>query len=80
MRFLIRIILILAILLMAKGLLEPNQPQAYISSPRAIEFVEKVEWRATQIQKAARDLPGAIEAMLKRVFSDEQPVTGAKSV
>ncbi|NMA69333.1 MAG: hypothetical protein GX958_07935 [Desulfitobacterium sp.] len=80
MRFLIRIILILAILLMAKGLLEPNQPQAYISSPRAIEFVEKVEWQATQIQKAARDLPGAIEAMLKRVFSDEQPVTRAKSV
>ncbi len=80
MRFLVRIILILAILLMAKGLFEPSQPQAYISSPMAIELVEKIEWRASQIQRAARDLPATIEIMLKRVFSENKPTTEAKSV
>lgn len=65
---------------LVKGFFESEQPQAYIRSPQTQILLKEMEWRATQIKKSAQDLPGSIEVMLRRMFSDEKPTTEAKSV
>ncbi|AFM00843.1 hypothetical protein [Desulfitobacterium sp. PCE1] len=80
MRWLKRILVILIVLLVAKGLFTPEQPQAYISSPRTQLLLEEIEWRSVQIKQAAQDLPGSIEVLLRKFFSDGKPGSQAKSV
>ncbi|ACL21067.1 hypothetical protein DesLBE_0302 [Desulfitobacterium sp. LBE] len=80
MRWLGRILIIFILLMAAKGLFAPEQPQAYISAPRTQVLLEEIHWRSVQIQQAARDLPGSIEVMLRKIFSDGKPASEAKSV
>lgn len=80
LRFLWRVLVILMMFFLVKGFFEAEQPQAYIHSPQTQIILEEMEWRATQIKKAAQDLPGSLEVMLRRIFSNGKPATEAKSV
>ncbi|MEL1135834.1 hypothetical protein AAC978_11675 [Desulfitobacterium sp. THU1] len=80
LRYIWRVFVILVMVFLAKGIFEEKQPQAYISHPQVQVLMDEIEWRASQIQKAAQDLPGSIEVMLRRIFTDGKPAIEAKSV
>lgn len=80
LRLLRNILLIFILLLLGKGLLDSDQPQAYISSPRTQAIINEIQWRTVEIKHAAQDLPGSIEVILRQIFSDGLPTSEAKSV
>lgn len=79
MRLIWRILVIVIAIYIVKGFIAP-EPQVFISSPEAKLWVERLEWEATKIQKAAQDLPASIEMTLRRLLQDSKPLTEAKSV
>ncbi|AGA69564.1 hypothetical protein Desdi_2123 [Desulfitobacterium dichloroeliminans LMG P-21439] len=80
LRYIWRVFIILVMLFLVKGIFQEEQPQAYISNPQVKVLMDEIEWRASQLQKAAQDLPGSIEVMLRRIFNDGMPAIEAKSV
>ena len=79
MRFIGKILVLLIAIYLVKGFIISESP-VYITSPEAKSWVERIEWEATKIQRAAQDLPASIEMTLRRLLQDSKPLTEAKSV